>query len=71
MCFIHEGGAGWGFIAKTGDPERALRNLLERDEMFTQCLFQEAQRLGLNTIEVNHEMTVAELSGRVAEMFGI
>lgn len=65
------GGAQWGFIAKTGDPERALRNLLERDAMFTHHLHEETQRLGLNTIEVDPTMTVDELAGRVAEAFGL
>ena len=39
------GGPRWGFIAKTGDPERALCNLLERDAMFTERLYDEAQGL--------------------------
>lgn len=65
------GGPRWGFIAKTGDPERALRNLLERDAMFTNRLYEEAQRLGLNTIAVDPTMTVDELAGRVAGAFGL
>jgi hypothetical protein len=65
------GGPRWGFIAKTSDPERALRNLVERDAMFTGRLYKEAQRLGLNTIEVKPTMTVDELAGRVAEAFGL
>lgn len=65
------GGARWGFIGKTSDPERALRNLLERDAMFTRRLHEETQRLGLNTIEVDPTMTVDELAGRVAEAFGL
>ncbi len=65
------GGPQWGFIAKTGDPERALRNLLERDAMFTQRLKQEAQRLEMNIIEVDSTITEDEVAGRVAEMFGL
>jgi hypothetical protein len=65
------GGPQWGFITKTGNPERALRNLLERDAMFTQGLYDEAQRLGLNTIEVDTAMTVDELAGRVTETLGL
>ena len=61
------GGAQWGFIEKTSDPERALRNLLERDAMFTHRLFEEAQRLGLNTIEVDPTMTVDDLAGHVTK----
>jgi len=65
------GGPKWGFIAKTGDPERALRNVLERDAMFTDRLNDEAQRLGLNTIEVNPSMTEADLTARVVQAFGL
>lgn len=64
-------GSQWGFLGKTSDPERALRNLLERDAMFTQRLYEETQRLGLNTIEVDPTMTVNELTGRVAKAFGL
>jgi 2-phosphoglycerate kinase len=65
------GGPQWGFISKTSDSERALRNLLERDAMFTHRLYEEAQRLGLNTMEVDPTMTVDELAGRVVEALGL
>jgi len=64
------GGPQWGFIGKTSDPERALRNLLERDAMFTDRLYQEARRLGLNTLAVD-STTINELAGRVAAGFGL
>jgi len=67
----NRGGVQWGFIGKTSDPERALRNLLVRDAMFTDDLYEEAQRLGLNTIAVDSTMTVDELTGRVAEALGL
>jgi 2-phosphoglycerate kinase len=65
------GGPRGGFIAKTSDPERALRNLVERDAMFTDRLYEEAQRLGLISIGVKPTMTVDELAGRVVEAFGL
>lgn len=65
------GGARWGFVGKTSDPERALRNLLERDAMFTDRLYEEARRLGLSTIEVDPTMTEDDLAGRVAKTFGL
>jgi len=65
------GGPKSGFIAKTGDPERALRNLLERDEMFTERLNDEVHSLGLNTIGVNPSMTEDDLSARVVRAFGL
>ena len=65
------GGPHWGFMGKTSNPERALRNLLERDAMFTNHLREQAQRLGLNTIAVDSTMTIDELAGRVAEALGL
>jgi hypothetical protein len=50
---------------KTSDPERALRNLLERDRMFTERLRGDVKRLGLYAIEVGTAMTEEDLAGRV------
>jgi hypothetical protein len=61
------GGPKWGFLGKTRDPERALRNLLERDAMFTHHLYEEAKRLELNIIEVDTTMTVDDLARRVTD----
>lgn len=69
--FASRGGARWGFIGKTSEPERALHNLLERDAAFTDRLSEEAQRLGLNTIKVDTAMTVDDLVSRVTEAFGL
>ena len=63
------GGRTWEFIARTGDPERALRNLLERDAMFTDGLKEEAQRLEMNIIQVDLTVSEDEVTGRVAELF--
>jgi len=65
------GGPKWEFLGKTSDPEQALRNLLERDAMFTQRLYEEAERLELHTIEVDTTMTVDDLARRVRELFGL
>jgi hypothetical protein len=48
-----------------------LRNLLARDEMFAERLNNEAQRLGLNTIEVNSSMTEDDLTARVVRSYGL
>jgi 2-phosphoglycerate kinase len=69
--FDSRGGPEWGFLGKTSDPERAFRNLLERDAMFTHRLYEEAKRLELNTIEVGATMTVDDLARRVTELFGL
>ncbi len=69
--FEGRGGPAWGFLAKTSDPERALRNLLERDRMFTDALREEAARLGLRTVEVDAATTEDVLDRRVEGVFGL
>jgi hypothetical protein len=64
------GGSAWGFLARTTDPETALRNLLERDRMFTDILRDETARLGLYAIEVDTTTTADDLTRRVANVFG-
>jgi hypothetical protein len=58
----------WTVAGKTSDPERALRNLLERDAMFTDRLRAECRELGLRAIEVDVTMTEDELATRVGEI---
>jgi hypothetical protein len=65
------GGSTWGFLAKTTDPERALRNLLKRDGMFTDILREETSRLELPAIEVEATITEEDLARRVTEVFGL
>ena len=65
----NRGGSAWGFLAKTSDRERALRNLLERDRMFTDILREETARLKLPAIEVDVTMTEDDLVNRVTEVF--
>ena len=63
------GGSSWSFIAKTTDPEGALRNLLERDRLFTDILRDETARLGLPRIDVDATTTEDEVAQRVTEIF--
>jgi len=65
------GGSAAGFLARTTDPERALRNLLERDRMFTDLLREETARLHVPAIEIDATMTEDELAGRVADAVGL
>jgi hypothetical protein len=65
------GGPAWGFLAKTTNPERALRNLLERDRMFTDILREETAGLGLHAIEVDPATTEDDLARRVMDVFGL
>jgi 2-phosphoglycerate kinase len=63
------GGSAWGFLARTSDPERALRNLLERDRMFTEILREETARLRLPAIEVDTTLTEHDLVTQVMHLF--
>ena len=65
------GGSAWGFLTKTSNPEKALRNLLERDRMFTDTLREETARLQVPAIEVDETMTEDEVTRRVTELFGL
>jgi 2-phosphoglycerate kinase len=63
-------GSTWQIADLTNDPEQALRNLLERDRMFTEQLRGEARRLDLPVIEVDMTTTEDDLVERVTESFG-
>ncbi len=65
------GGSAWGFLDKTSDPERALRNLLERDRLFTDVLREETARLGLPAVDVDTTMTEDDLVKRVTDVFAL
>ena len=65
------GGSASGFLAQTTDPEGALRNLLERDRMFTDILREETARLEVPAIEVDATMTEDDLAARVTDVFGL
>lgn len=69
--FDSRGGTQWAFIGKTSNPPRALRNVLERDALFTDRLAAEATRLDLNSIPVDATMTVDMLANRVMATFGL
>jgi hypothetical protein len=64
-------GSLWEIADKTGDPERALGNLLERDRMFTGLLCEETKRLELPVIGIDTTMTEDDLTERVTEIFGL
>jgi hypothetical protein len=65
------GGAGWGFLAKTSEPNRALCNLLERDRMFTDRLRRDAERLALPKIEMDVTKSPDDVAAQVARLFGL
>jgi shikimate kinase len=62
-------GSTWELAGKTSDPERALRNLAERDRMFTERLAGETRRLGCRTLHLDRGITADEVFARVSELF--
>ncbi|WP_026924485.1 shikimate kinase [Glycomyces arizonensis] len=62
---------GSGFLHRTGDPERAGRNIAERDRLFVDRTRRETRRLGLAAVEVDTAMTEEDSVRRVSELFGL
>lgn len=70
LAFRHRG-TTWDIPNKTSDPQRALKNLLARDALFTERLQQDVGRLGLYATVVDGSLTERELCGTVEEqLFG-
>lgn len=70
-AFAARGGTAWGFIARTGDPRRALRNLLQRDAMFTERLARQTTELQLTALAVATGTGEDDLLHLVATTFGL
>jgi hypothetical protein len=64
-------GGTWSIAGRTSDPERALVNLLDRDDMFTERLRAQTKDLGLNTIEIDTGLDEDELDRRITALFGL
>lgn len=64
-------GTAWDIARKTRDPELALRNLLERDRMFTDRLVEETKRQELPVIEIDTTTTEDELTRKVTKAWGL
>ena len=64
-------GSSWEIARKTSNPDLALRNLLERDQLFTEWVRGEANRLDLPVSDVDTTMTEDDLAARVAESFDL
>ena len=56
---------------RTSDPPAALRNLLERDLLFTERLRAATRQLRLTTVEVAHGMTEDGLAEQIARLVGL
>jgi 2-phosphoglycerate kinase len=68
---IEQRGSLWTIAGQTSDPQAALRNLLERDRMFTERLDEETRRLDLPVIEVDANTTEDALTERVMDALGL
>ena len=64
-------GSTWEIPNKTSDPERALANLVARDELFTQALSREVGLLGLRMLEMDGGLDVEGSSQVVAHALGL
>ena len=61
----------WEIASRTGNPQRALRNLLQRDQMFTERLRRDVEQVGLPAIEIDTTMAEEDVARRVAAGFGL
>ena len=61
----------WQIADRTSDPLRALRNLLERDRLFTERLREETREQGLRVVSADRGVSPEDLSTRVAEAIGL
>jgi hypothetical protein len=64
-------GSTWTIPNKTSDPPRALANLLARDQLFTEQLRAQARAAGLQTVDIDSSLDVAESVARVGEALGL
>lgn len=59
-------GSTWDIPSRTRDPERALANLLARDQLFTDEVRSQVHALGLPFVEVDRNLGVDDVVNRVA-----
>jgi hypothetical protein len=64
-------GSTWTIPTKTSDPQRALANLLARDQLFTEQLRAQARAARLQTVDVDGSLGVTESVARVGEALGL
>jgi 2-phosphoglycerate kinase len=64
-------GFTWEIPRKTSKPERALSNLLIRDQLFSEEVVKQATALQLRVIEVDGAVRVNEVTKRVADHLGL
>ena len=64
-------GSTWTIPNRTSHPQRALANLLARDQLFTEELRAQARAFRLQTIDVDGSVDVAESVARVGKALGL
>lgn len=64
-------GSLWEIAGRTSNRDKALRNLLERDRLFTERLRDETVRLQLPVIDVDSPLTEDQLTERVTESLAL
>lgn len=64
-------GTLWTIPRKTSDPERALHNLLARDELFTERLQNDAENARLPFLTLDSSVTEDDLAERVEKHFNL
>jgi hypothetical protein len=64
-------GSTWTIPNRTSDPQRALANLLARDQLFTEELRAQARAFRLQTVDVDGSVDVAESVARVGKALGL
>jgi 2-phosphoglycerate kinase len=69
-AFDHRGST-WKIAERTGDPQRALANLLARDRMFTERLREDVRAVGLRLIEVDRLMAEDDLAAAIEDAWGL
>ena len=64
-------GSTWTIPNRTSDPQRALANLLARDQLFTEELRAQARAAGVQAMDVDGSLDVGESVARVGEALGL
>ncbi len=59
------------FLGQTSDPDRALGNLIKRNELLAAHIEKKASELGLTVIEVDGQIPLAETCAHIERHFGL
>lgn len=68
---IEARGGKWSIAGRTSDPERALANLRERDELFGRDLRRQVAELGLRALVIDGTDAADAVVRRVADVFDL